>query len=815
LPLTDYNPRTLLRRRRSESAPPKRRRRIRKLRLLVLLTVLGLLGFASFTYGMITAIASQIPALDPARQQHLQVNGAVYANNGTSVLAILRGSQSRVLVGPKDIAPIMRQAIVAIEDKRFYEHRGIDLRGMGRALWADISHHGAVQGGSTITQQFVKNAYVGHERTITRKLKEAALAWQLEQRWKKDRILTAYLNTIYFGNRAYGIQQAAETYFGKSAAMLDLPEAALLAGIPEDPSLWDPVAHPQAAAQRRTVVLQAMLAQGDISRADYEGARATPLPKRRDVRLPGTRSSTAAYFANYVIQQLIDDPHYGPKKVFGGGLHVTTTIDLGLQKLALDAVQKVLPGPTGPSAALVALDPRDGKVLAMVGGRNYRQSQFNLAVQGERQPGSSFKPFVLATALSQGISPATTLVSKPVTIDLGDKLWTVHNYENAYAGPMNLYTATAESDNTVFAQLTRLVGPQNIAATAHRLGIQSRLPGYFAIGLGGLAVNPLEMARAYSAFANDGKRLDGSIMGNRPIVVAAINGRKNAPAAKQAISPASAELVTQLLQGVITSGTGKRAALPDRPVAGKTGTTENYGDAWFCGYVPQLVTCVWVGYPNNLVPMLHDFHGSPVAGGTYPAEIWKAFNETALKALPDGTPQFFRPPPALYASPRRVAWRDGHVELANAYCRDTTEVVYFGSSGPARTANCKPNEVDVPRVVGQPVAAAIARLAGQPLEAKLVYKPAKPLQKLGVVVAQYPAGGTLSSHQRVLIVVAKPLHGVIPKVVGLSVAAAKAKLALTKLSVLVEGDGKVVRQDPPPGVAAAPGLSVRLSVQPG
>jgi penicillin-binding protein 1A len=804
----------LLRRRRSESAPPKRRRRIRKLRLLVLLAVLGLLGLASFTFGMITAIASQIPALDPARQQHLQVNGVIYANDGHTVLAILRGSQSRVLVETKDIAPIMRQAIVAIEDKRFYEHRGIDLRGMGRALWADITHRGTVQGGSTITQQFVKNAYVGHERTITRKLKEAALAWQLEQRWKKDRILTAYLNTIYFGNGAYGIQQAARTYFGKTALDLTLPEAALLAGIPEDPSLWDPVAHPKAARDRRDVVLQQMLSQGDISRAEYDAARATPLPKPQDVRLPGTRGQ-APYFTNYVIKQLVDSKRYGPHKVYGGGLHVKTTIDLGLQKLAQAAVMKVLPNENGPAAALVALDPRDGKVLAMIGGRNYHQSQFNLAVQGERQPGSSFKPFVLATALSQGISPATTLVSRPVTIDLGDKLWTVHNYENAYAGPMNLYTATAESDNTVFAQLTQLVGPKNVATTAHRLGIQSRLPGYFAIGLGALAVNPLEMARAYSAFDNEGKRLDGSLTGNQPIVVDEINGKKNTLVPRRVLSPASASLVTQLLQGVVTGGTGRRAALPDRPVAGKTGTTENYGDAWFCGYVPQLVTCVWVGYPDNLVPMLHDFHGQPVAGGTYPAEIWKAFMQSALPQLPDGQPQYFAAPPSLYAAPRRVAWRDGQIELDNGWCRETTEVVYFASNGPGKTANCKPNEVDVPRVVGQSVSAAVARLAGQPLEAKLIYKPAKPLQKLGVVVAQYPAGGTLSSHQRVLLVVAKPLHGVIPKVVGLSVAQAKAKLARKKLSVLVEGAGRVIRQDPPAGVAAAPGLSVRLSARVG
>jgi penicillin-binding protein 1A len=793
--------------------PKRRRRRIRKLRLLVLLAVLGVLGMSSFTYGMITAIASQIPALDPARQQRLEVNGVIYAGDGHRVLAVLRGSQSRVLVPTDQIAPIMRQAIVAIEDKRFYEHRGIDVRGMARALWADITHRGAVQGGSTITQQFVKNAYVGNERTVTRKLKEAALAWQLEQRWKKDRILTAYLNTIYFGNGAYGIQQAAQTYFGEGASQLTLPQAALLAGIPSDPSLWDPVAHPRDARLRRDTVIDQLVLQGDITQAEANAAKRVPLPRPQDVRLPGTSTTAAPYFTNYVISQLVN--RYGAKRVYGGGLKVRTTIDLGVQQIAREAVAKVLPNPDGPAAALVAIDPRNGHVLAMVGGRNYHESQFNLAVQGERQPGSAFKPFVLATALSQGISPQTTLVSQPVTIDLGNKLWVVHNYENAYAGPMSLWTATAESDNTVFAQLTKIVGPGNVARTAHALGIQSKLPGYFAIGLGGLAVNPLEMARAYGTFADGGKRLDGSIFGNEPIAVSSVNGHENAAVPRQKLSPDASALVTQALQGVVTGGTGRAAALPDRPVAGKTGTTENYGDAWFCGFVPQLVTCVWVGYPNRLVPMLTEFHGKPVVGGTFPAQIWKAFTQKALQQLGD-TPQYFEAAPSSYGVARRVAWRDGRIELDNGYCRDTLDVVYLASGGPGRTADCKPNEVDVPRVVGDTVEAAQARLALQPLEGHLIYKPAKARQRPGIVLAQFPSGGTLSSHDRVLLVVAKPLHGVVPKVVGLSVARARARLAQARLSARADaGAGKVVSQSPPAGVAAAPGMAVRLSVQRG
>ena len=307
-----------------------------------------------------------------------------------------------MIVPSNQISPQMKQAIVAIEDKRFYEHRGIDVHGMARALWADVTERGLVQGGSTITQQFVKNAYVANERSIARKLKEAALAWQLEQRWSKDRILTAYLNTIYFGNGAYGIQQAALTYFGKRAADLTLPEAALLAGIPEDPSLYDPVVNPRHAKARRNLVLRQMLDQHDISPPDYRRAKRAPLPKPQDVHLPGTQGPSP-YFVNYVKQQLID--RYGAGKVFGGGLKVKTTIDLRLQKLAHAAIDQTLTNPDGPTAALVAIDPRTGAVLTMIGGANYHKSQFNLAVQGERQPGSSFKPFVLATALVAGDLP--------------------------------------------------------------------------------------------------------------------------------------------------------------------------------------------------------------------------------------------------------------------------------------------------------------------------------------------------------------------------------------------------------------------------
>jgi penicillin-binding protein 1A len=779
------------------------------------------LAFASFSVGLVTAIAGEIPSLDPSRI-HNQSDGYIYAANGR-VLSVLRGSQSRVVLRSSEIAPVMKQAIVAIEDRRFYEHRGVDLHGIIRAIWADIRNKRVVEGGSTITQQFVKNTYTKNQRSIGRKLKEAALAWQLEQRWSKDRILTAYLNTIYFGNGAYGVEQAAQTYFHHGAApgKLRLWEAALLAGIPSDPSAYDPATNPAAARERRNLVLKEMRDQGDISEGDYEYALNKPLPRRDEIRLPGN-AGPAQYFANYVKQQLVD--RYGSGRVFGGGLRVRTSIDLKLQKMARKSIGKWLTDPTGPTAALVAVDPRDGRVLAMFGGNNFRKSQFNLAVQGERQAGSSFKPFVLATALREGVAPSTTFTSRPVTINAGGRLWEVHNYEDEYLGPISVQQATAYSDNSVFAQLTKVVGPDNIARTAKSLGIQSRLQPYFSIGLGAQGVNPLEMARAFSAFANGGRRIDGAAFGNRPRVIMRVTNDKgktvdnNSPRARQELSENAAAIVDSLLQNVIRYGTGKAARLSGgRPAAGKTGTTENYGDAWFVGFTPQLAVAVWVGYPNRLRPMLTEYHGDPVAGGTYPALIWKSFMERALPYL-NAEPQGFPAVSMPYASPKNVVLRDGRLQLDNGYCRGTEAVEYFGDLGPSKVADCLPNEVEVPNVVGEPVRRASETLAAQPLEAAYVYRPATPRQRLGIVLKQFPARGHLSSGERVTLVLAKAVHGVVPNVVGLPLDRAREKLERLKYEVNVTPDGasgsaEVKAQAPKRGRAAAPGMKVTLAVK--
>ncbi|MDH4177361.1 MAG: PBP1A family penicillin-binding protein, partial [Thermoleophilia bacterium] len=676
-------------RRRSQARP--RPRRIRKLRLLALLTVLVLLAGAAFSFGLVTAIASEIPKLDPANRR-AQVDSVIYASNGRSVLAVLRGDESRVLVGTEEVAPIMRQAIVAVEDRRFYEHSGVDLRGIVRALWQDIRSQSVVEGGSTITQQFVKNAYIRNEQSLGRKVREAALAWQLEQRWSKERILTAYLNTIYFGNGAYGIQQAARTYFGKGAKGLTLAESALLAGIPADPSLFDPVQHPAGAKARRRFVLDKLLEQGKIDEEQARQADRVPLPRPEDVRLPGTRGP-APYFVNYVSDQLV--ARLGAERVFGGGLAVTTTIDLRLQEVARKAITGVLHDPDGPTAALVAIDPRNGAVRAMFGGTNYRKSQFNLATQAERQPGSSFKPIVLATALRRGVSPVSTFDSKPVEIDAGDRVWKVTNYEGSYLGRVSLARAMVSSDNSVYAQLTKLVGPRAIVETAHLLGIRSELPAYFSIGLGAVAVNPLDMARAYATIANGGVRVDGSLTGDRPRVIDVVTSREsgrtraNVPKPEQVLEPGYAELLTSILQGVVQSGTGTRAALDDRPAAGKTGTTDDYGDAWFVGYTPQLVTAVWVGYPNELRPMQTEFEGRPVTGGTLPAEIWKRFMTGALRVDRDD-PVDFTPPPYLPAREARIVDRGGW-KLDNGLCPGTRLVAFFDGRVPGEEARCYAN----------------------------------------------------------------------------------------------------------------------------
>jgi membrane peptidoglycan carboxypeptidase len=418
-----------------------------------------------------------------------------------------------------------------------------------------------------------------------------------------------------------------------------------------------------------------------------------------------------------------------------------------------------------------------------------------------------------------------------VTINADGKLWQVNNYEGEALGPIDLNKAIAYSDNSVFSQLTALVGPRNVRDMAKNLGIATKLKGYFAIGLGAEPSTPLEMARAYDTFAHDGARIDGSIFGNVPRAVDCLTDVKNVcieqnrpVVGKQALSSTQAQTIDQMLQGVVQYGTGKAAAIPGWQIAGKTGTTENYGDAWFVGYMPpavgadgkthQLVAAVWVGYPNKLVPMLTEFHGHPVAGGTFPAMIWKAFMTKAI-ALEHLTPQSFPYPQSQYAAPVRVVNRGGLLMTDNGVCKNSYQVEFYGGTGPSHVATCKPNEVEVPDVIGYKLGNAKLRLDGQPLTPTVVYRPAKAGERLGIVVGQFPRQGTASAYDKITLILPKSLHGAIPKCVGLDLARAQAKLARLKLDVKVKGGqtGKVTAQSLQAGTAAAPGMKLTLTVK--
>lgn len=789
--------------------------------MLALLLVLSVLVSGAFVYGVLTAVAAEIPQLDPSKRSiRREVDSVIEAADG-HVLAVLRGDESRVLVGSDRIAPIMKQAVVAVEDRRFYDHQGVDLRGIARALWQDIRSSDTLQGGSTITQQLVKNQYIRNEKSIARKVREAALAYQLEQRWTKDRILTAYLNTVYYGNGAYGVQQAAKTYFRKGAAALTLAEAALLAGLQRDPSSFDPVQHPAAAAARRAFVLSRLVADGRIDEGDAARANAEPLPRPEDVKLPGT-GFLAPYFVNFVTDQLV--ARLGADRVFGNGLRVRTTIDLGLQEVARKAIEKTLPNPDGPAAALVAIDLRpgfEGRVRVMFGGTNFRKSQFNLAAQAARQPGSSFKPIVLASAFGRGISPRTELPSKPVDIDAGDRVWRVTNYEGTYLGRADLGRALTSSDNAVYAQLTKLVGPRAIVETAKDLGVLSALPAYFSIGLGAVAVNPLDMARAYATIANDGRRIDGSLMGNRPFVVQRVEFRKsgktrlNQPEAHQALPAERAQELTRLLQSVIRVGTGKRAALPGQVAAGKTGTTDDYGDAWFVGYTPQLVAAVWVGYPNELRPMLTEFNGEPVSGSTLPALIWKEFMTGALRKL-KAEPESFSAPPYLGSQTIRVSRRGG-LTLDNGFCPDTLPVAFFSGEAPTRTAECFADEKLVPRLIGLSSGGARAALGDQELGIDLIRIAAKPGVQPGFVTRQRPTAGSYrSAGSAIRVWVTFAENGLLPNLVGTTLATSRRLLREEGIAPRIEyaegPRGTVLAQTPAAGVASGPALPVTLTV---
>jgi penicillin-binding protein 1A len=670
-------------------SPPKppvaekpRRPRLRKLRFALVFLGLSLLAFVSWIFGIMMAVAQDLPALENRAQYERAENSIVYDATGKK-LATLTNNEGRILLPSEDIAASMKSAVVAIEDQRFYDHRGVDFQGIARAVVQDILSQSAQQGASTITQQFVKNALAAQQdRTIFQKLREAALAYHLERQWSKDKILTEYLNSIYFGEGAYGIEAAAHNYFGynhpgcgegedaPSCASQLLPyESALLAGMISSPAAYSPRAAPESAVARRNLVLQRMVDTGAITQEEFATYSLEDIPQPDQIALPA-ENSEAPYFTSWLRQQLVDK--YGAGEAFGGGLEITSTLDLDLQRQVESIASSALAG-IEPTASVVVLDNDTGTVRAMVGGPDYSEAPFNLATNGHRQPGSAFKPFTLVTALQQGHSTGEVYASSPQTIPFRarfskngktktvNELFEPKNYEDSYLGSASIATGTTYSDNSVYAQLGTQVGPANVAQTAADMGIETDLstdveysidggpfePYNPALILGGLAdgVTPLEMAHAYETISTGGRRISGTMAAGsgEPVGVIEVRDRgedgvagnhdgelvkdnngnsgQNKVVAKQVIDPGIAAETKTLLTSVVTSGTGENAQTGE-PTWGKTGTTDDNGDAWFVGSTEELTVAVWVGHADSNTPMETEFAGSPVDGGTYPALIF-------------------------------------------------------------------------------------------------------------------------------------------------------------------------------------------------
>ncbi len=604
-----------------------RRRRFAWIALLsVLLPLLSVAGALFALY-----VTTELPDIPPLSESTMLLD-----RDGNQV-AKLHAGVDRVLIPFAEMPKPLRDAVVAVEDADFYRHDGLDMLAIARATWANVTSGSMSQGGSTITQQYVKNVLTGSERSIARKVHEAILATKLERTSSKEEILEGYLNTVYFGHGAYGVQAAARTYFDRDAKDLTLLQSATLAGLIAAPSARDPFEHPEAALRSRNFALARMAEVGSLGdeRAGRLHARALGLIEEALVR------SAAPHFMEHVRLSL--KASYGLDALYRGGLRVRTTLDMDWQRSAERVIRSYLPAPTDPEVALVAVDPRTGAIRAMVGGRSFVRSEFNLATQAKRQAGSAFKPFVLLAALEQGISPLETRYG-PSSMTIPDpfcgtdgKPWTVSNAGDQSAGTMSIENAMAGSVNTIYAQVTVEVSPEAVADVAHRMGIRSALAEVCSIGLGTSDVTPLEMTSAFSTLAARGVYVE-------PTAVERVTGsdgailqgplRGVADAGSTAVSAQDADATTRVLQGVIDHGTGTAARLAGRSAAGKTGTSQDATDAWFCGYVPQLATCVWVGYPNEKRPM-RDVAGFPeVYGGTIPALIWHDFMTEATAGMP-------------------------------------------------------------------------------------------------------------------------------------------------------------------------------------
>ncbi len=627
-------------------------------RLIRFLFIVGVGGvalgvaFALFAPGLLRlseAAESQASVADqlaPVAQRSI-----VYDANGTEIGRL--GLENRETVELDEVPQVAIDAVIAIEDRSFWTNPGIDLEAIGRAAMKNLGSGDVLQGASTITQQLVKNRVLTPEVSVSRKLRELVLAYQLNTELSKQRILTEYLNTVYFGENSYGIRAASERVAGKPLGELDTCSAALLAGLIQSPSAYNPFDNPEAALERRQEVLEAMVEEGYIDEDAQAFCNFLPLPTLR----PPAELRPNNYFVEEVQRRLLNDPRLGEtaedreQTLLTGGLRIYTTEDPRLAEIAKRAVDEIVPDQPTFTAAIIAMDPKTGAVKAMVGGRDFSETQFNLAVQGTRQPGSAMKPITLATALEQGYSVEDRISGSSCSFDIGeDKPYTPGG---TTAGTATLRSQTENSINCAYVRLNKAIGPQNVVEMGNRLGITSELGANLSLTLGTSSVSPLDMATAFSTFSDGGVRHDPVFVTKVETSDGQLVFEENFPG-EQVLDPNIAYTITDVLQGVISGGTGTRAQIP-RAAAGKTGSTDRNVDAWFVGYsCDDLTAAVWMGDPNSTVNEMRSVgQFSPVFGGTYPAMIWSRFMS---EALADAPPCSFPPPDkSKWPAPRAIS----------------------------------------------------------------------------------------------------------------------------------------------------------------
>jgi penicillin-binding protein 1A len=777
--------------------------------------------------GAYVAVTHTLPSLELGDRIASPQTTKIFDSSPTPVLlAELHGLENRDVLSDDEIPQVMRDAIVAIEDPRFYAHKGVDFIAILRAAWADLRHHEVVQSGSDITQQLIKNAFVVDEQATGDAAREPALAYELESRWSKEKILNEYLNVIYFGSGAYGIQAASRSYFGVDAKDLTLAQAALLAGLPKAPSAYSPRQDSTAALARRDQVLNKMYQQRYITSTQLQEALAAPL------QLAAAGSDTGVkepYWVELVREQLV--ARYGSSTVQGGGLQVYTSLDPGVQSAAEQAINAILGQSASPSAALVAIDVHTGRLVAMFGGSDFSKAQFNLATQGHWNAGSAFRPFTLISALEQGISPEATYPSGPATIELPSGTWTIPSTDN---GSVTLDKAVADSSGGVFARLVTDVGAGAVAKTAADMGIASSLgdPVTPAVALAGppAGATPLEMAMAYATLAADGKRMSASVTfdpskADYPLSIVKVTDTDgqlvddNGAAGTRVMDPGIAELATSCLEGVITSGTGRAAAI-GRPAAGVAGTSDDMKSAWFVGYTPDLVAAVWVGYPDGQ-GATGTVQGAaeqvPLSGSTFPAQIWARFMTAALAGTP--VSDFSMADAAQWVT---VAVCSVSHLLPTDLCPTVVKRLFRVDEVPTDSCDIHvPQAVFMPDVAGMSLTKAKKALADAGLKFKTVTDTGS-LQPAGTVTKQdSTAGKPIVEGSEVTLHVSAGLAVKVPKLGGLTMDETQALLTSAGLLADITQQaadavaGTVLSQDPAGGTVMAKGATVHVVVSSG